>query len=130
MLLLSHAAAFLLSFAWVHFLASPQSRPASCHGHQSLCDIAVEILLTVLWVVVIALVGYALTGVEKLPIEKVPAEPVTAFALALVLFIISVASLAMTVSYHKRERCNGALPVTAAVQAHHDAPKDLAVERV
>jgi hypothetical protein len=82
-------------------------------------------------VVVIALVGYALTGVEKLPIDKVPAEPVTALALAIALFIISVASLAGTVSYHKREHAQtlGALPVTAAVQAHHDGLKDMAVER-
>lgn len=78
---------------------------------------------------VIALVGYALTGVEKLPIDKVPAEPVTALALAIVLFIMSVASLVMTVSAQKQERAQGALPVTAAVHAAHDGPKDISVER-
>jgi membrane protein implicated in regulation of membrane protease activity len=123
----SHAAAFLLSLLWVHFLASPKSRPAICQV--PVVDTAVETLLTVLWLVVIALVGYALTGVEKLPIDKVPAEPVTALALAIVLFIISVACVAGTVSQQKRESANGTLPVTAAVNAAYDGPKDMAVER-
>ncbi len=81
--------------------------------------------------VVIALVGYALTGVEKLPADAVPKEPVTAFALSLVLFILFVVSLALTATQQKRERADakGALPVTAAVHAVHDGPKDIAVER-
>lgn len=80
---------------------------------------------------VIALVGYALTGAEKLPIDQVPKEPVTALALALVLFILFVVSLALTVSAQKRERAEtlGALPVTAAVNAAHNGPKDIVVER-
>lgn len=77
------------------------------------------------------LVGYALTGVEKLPVDKVPKEPVTALALALALFLLSVVSLAMTASRHNRERAQklGALPVTAAFHAAYDGPKDIAVER-